>query len=237
VKSLGLDELAPFDPDKRIIEYFLEDKDNKLIDLTLTDFVRETASDSPAPGGGSVAAYVGAMGSALGSMVANLTSHKRGWDDRWEEFSVWAEKGKVIYEELLKLVDKDTEAFNQIMEAFKLSKETPAEVSARKNAIQSATKNAIEIPFRVMQLSYDSMEVIEAMAEIGNPNSVTDAGVGALCAATAVSGAYLNVLVNAKSFTDREAIQEIMNEAGKLEVQAINRCEKIQSIVRKKLDI
>lgn len=237
VKSLGLDELAPFDPDKRIIEYFLKDKGSKLIDLSLTDFVHETASDSPAPGGGSVAAYVGAMGVALGSMVANLTSHKRGWDDRWEEFSVWAEKGKVIYEELLKLVDKDTEAFNQIMEAFKLSKETPVEIAARKSAIQAATKNAIEIPFRVMQISYDSMEIIEAMAEIGNPNSVTDAGVGALCAVTAVSGAYLNVLVNAKSFNDQEAIQTIMNEAGTIEVQAKNRCEKIQSIVRKKLDI
>ncbi len=237
VKSLGLDELAPFDPDKRIIEYFLKDKGSKLIDLSLTDFVHETASDSPAPGGGSVAAYVGAMGVALGSMVANLTSHKRGCDDRWEEFSVWAEKGKVIYEELLKLVDKDTEAFNQIMEAFKLSKETPVEIAARKSAIQAATKNAIEIPFRVMQISYDSMEIIEAMAEIGNPNSVTDAGVGALCAVTAVSGAYLNVLVNAKSFNDQEAIQTIMNEAGTIEVQAKNRCEKIQSIVRKKLDI
>jgi len=237
VKSLGLDELAPFDPDKRIIEYFLEDKDNKLIDLTLTDFVRETASDSPAPGGGSVAAYTGAMGAALGSMVANLTSHKRGWDDRWEEFSVWAEKGKVIYEELLKLVDKDTAAFNQIMEAFKLPKETPVEITVRKSAIQAATKNAIEIPFRVMQLSYDSMEVIGAMAEIGNPNSVTDAGVGALCAATAVSGAYLNVLVNASGFTDKAAIRDLLSEAESINRLARERCEKIQSIVHIKLGI
>ena len=237
VKSLGLDELAPFDPDKRIIEYFLEDKGKKLVDLSLTDFVHEIASDSPAPGGGSVAAYVGAMGIALGSMVANLTSHKRGWNDRWEEFSAWAEKGKVIYEELLKLVDKDTEAFNQIMEAFKLPKETSTEIITRKNAIQSATKNAIEIPFRVMQLSNDSMEVIGEMAEIGNPNSVTDAGVGALCAATAVSGAYLNVLVNASGFTDKSAIQDLLTQAEMLNSQARERCEKIQSIIHAKLGI
>ncbi|HEY3391029.1 MAG TPA: glutamate formimidoyltransferase [Prolixibacteraceae bacterium] len=235
VKSLGLDELAPFDPDKRIIEYFLEDKDNRLIDLSLSEFARETASDSPAPGGGSVAAFVGAIGAALGSMVANLTSHKRGWDDRWEEFSEWAEKGKMIYEELLKLVDKDTEAFNQIMEAFKLPKETPSEITIRKNAIQSATKEAIEIPFQVMQLSYQSMEIIEAMAEIGNPNSVTDAGVGALCATTAVSGAYLNVLVNASDFKDKVAIDKILSEAATIEHNAKIQCEKIQTIVMKKL--
>ncbi len=235
VKSLGLDELAPFDPDKRIIEYFLEDKDKNLIDLSLTDFVYETASDSPAPGGGSVAAYVGAMGAALGSMVANLTSHKRGWDDRWEEFSEWAEKGKMIYDELLKLVDKDTAAFNQIMDAFKLPKETSIELIARKRAIQSATKNAIEIPFRVMQLSYASMDVIVEMAETGNPNSVTDAGVGALCAATAVSGAYLNVLVNASSFQDKEAIKQLLEQAAELELKAKNRCEEIQMLVRSKI--
>ena len=235
VKSLGLDELAPFDPDKRIIEYFLEDKGNKLINLSLTDFIHETASDSPAPGGGSVAAYVGAMGIALGSMVANLTSHKRGWDDRWAEFSEWAEKGKVIYDELLKLVDKDTEAFNQIMEAFKLPKETPAEISTRKISIQAATKNAIEIPFRVMQISYDSMEVIEAMAETGNPNSVTDAGVGALCAATAVSGAYLNVLVNASSYQDKDAIKNLLDQASELDLKAKTRSGQIQILVRSKI--
>lgn len=237
VKSLGLDELAPFDPDKRIIEYFLEDKGNKLVDLSLTNFVHETASDSPAPGGGSVAAYVGAMGIALGSMVANLTSHKTGWDDRWYEFSEWAEKGKVIYEELLKLVDKDTEAFNQIMEAFKLPKETPAEISTRKISIQAATRNAIEIPFQVMQLSYDSLEVIENMAETGNSNSVTDAGVGALCAATAVSGAYLNVLVNASSYQDKDSIKQLLDQATQLELKAKNRCEEIQKLVRSKIGI
>jgi len=237
VKSLGLDELAPFDPNKRIIEYFLENDDNKLINMSLSEFVQETASESPAPGGGSVAAYVGAMGAALGTMVANLTSHKRGWDHRWEEFSSWAEKGKVICDELVKLVDKDTEAFNQIMEAFKLPKDTPDEIANRKTAIQTATKNAIEIPFRVMQLSYNSMEVIEAMAETGNPNSVTDAGVGALCASTAVSGAYLNVLVNASSYLDKEGIKDLLEQAATLELRAKNRCEKIQMLVRKKLNI
>jgi glutamate formiminotransferase/formiminotetrahydrofolate cyclodeaminase len=227
--------LAPFKPDKRIIEYILRDNSNKLTDITLTDFIHETASDSPAPGGGSVAAYAGAMGAALGSMVANLTSHKRGWDDRWKEFSDWAEKGKVIYEELLRLVDKDTEAFNQLMEAFKLPKESAEEIAARKKAVQSATRNAIDIPFRVMQLSYDSMEVIEAMAETGNPNSVTDAGVGALCASTAVSGAYLNVQVNAVGITDKTSIAGILSEAATIELLAKERCEKIQSLVRKKI--
>jgi glutamate formiminotransferase/formiminotetrahydrofolate cyclodeaminase len=235
VKSLGLDELAPFDPNKRIIEYFLEDKTDQLINLSLAEFVRETASESPAPGGGSVAAFVGAMGASLASMVANLTSHKRGWDDRWEEFSDWAEKGKVIYEELLKLVDKDTAAFNEIMEAFKLPKETSDELIARKNAIQSATRKAIEVPLRVMQLSYDSMEVIEAMAEIGNPNSVTDAGVGALCAQTAVTGAYLNVLVNASSFLDKQSIKQFLDKAASLELKAKSHCEKIQTLVRSKI--
>jgi glutamate formiminotransferase/formiminotetrahydrofolate cyclodeaminase len=237
VKSLGLDELAPFDPDKRIIEYLLENNDKKLVDMSIVEFVHETASESPAPGGGSVAACVGAMGASLATMVANLSSHKRGWDDRWEEFSAWAEKGKVIYEELLKLVDKDTEAFNQIMEAFKLPKETPEENAIRKNVIQLATKNAIDVPFRVMQLSYNSMEVIEAMAETGNPNSVTDAGVGALCAATAVSGAYLNVLVNASGFSDKETIGKILTEAASLNLMAKNKCNKIQLIVGKKLGI
>jgi len=237
VKSLGLDELAPFDPNKRIIEYLLMDNGNKLVEMKLTDFVRETASESPAPGGGSVAAYVGALGAALGTMVANLTSHKRGWDVRWKEFSEWAEKGKTDFEELLMMVDKDTEAFNQIMEAFKLPKETLAEILARKSAVQAATKNAIDVPFRVMQISYHAMEVLEEMVEIGNPNSVTDAGVGALCAATAVSGAYLNVLVNTSGFTDKAAIRDLLSEAEALNRQAKERCEKIQSIVHIKLGI
>lgn len=237
VKSLGLDELAPFDPNKRIIEYILDKENETLMNMKLSEFVRETASDSLAPGGGSTAACVGALGAALGSMVANITSHKRGYDDQWKEFSDWAEKGKTIYEELLKLVDKDTQAFNMIMEALRLPKETAEEITVRKGKVQMATKNAIDIPFRVMQLSYQSMDVIEAMAETGNPNSVTDAGVGALCAATAVSGAYLNVLVNASSYKNKEAIMEILSEAASLDFLARTRCEKIQTVVRKKLGI
>ncbi|MEI6139055.1 MAG: glutamate formimidoyltransferase [Mariniphaga sp.] len=236
IKSLGLDELASFDPDKRIIEYLMMGKGNKLVDSSLIDFTRETASDSPAPGGGSVAATVGALGAALGTMVANLTAHKRGYDDRWEEYSDWAEKGKAYYEELLKLVDQDTEAFNQIMEAFKLPKATPEEVKARKKAVQDATKNAIEIPFKVMQTTYQSMEVLESMVNIGNPNSVTDAGVGALCATAAVSGAYLNVLVNASGYSDKSAIRELLSEAETIERQVKEWCEKIQTIVRLKID-
>ena len=237
VKSLGLDELAPFDPDKRIIEYLLEEPTKKMIDTSLSEFVHETASESPAPGGGSIAAYVGSMGAALGVMVANLSSHKRGWDHRWEEFSEWAEKGKFIYEELLKLVDKDTAAFNQIMEAFKLPKGTPDEIAFRKNVVQTATLNAIEVPFSVMQLSYQSMDLIDAMVETGNPNSVTDAGVGALCVVAAVSGAYLNVLVNASSYDDKAAIKQLLDQAAELELLAKSRCEQTQMHVRSKLGL
>jgi glutamate formiminotransferase/formiminotetrahydrofolate cyclodeaminase len=237
VKSLGLDDLVPFDPEKRIIEYLLEDEHRKLTKMSLAEFTRETASDSPAPGGGSIAAFVGTLGAALGSMVANLSSHKRGWDHRWEEFSDWAVKGKGYYEALLRLVDKDTEAFNQIMVAFQLPKGNAEQIAIRKSAVQSATRNAIDIPFKVMQLAYNSMEVTELMVEIGNPNSVTDAGVGALCAATAVSGAYLNVLVNASGFDDKESIRQLLDEAENLEIQAKERCNKIQTDVRKKLNL
>lgn len=184
VKSLGLDELYPFDPQKKIIEYILEEEANKgqkkLIDRTLTDFADETASESPAPGGGSISAYMGALGAALGTMVANLSSHKRGWDERWEEFSDWAEKGKAFQIQLMKLVDEDTNAFNKIMDAFSLPKKTEEEKAIRKQAVQEATRFATEVPFKTMQLCYECMSVAKAMAEIGNPNSVTDAGVGAL---------------------------------------------------------
>src|SRR6185436_2336505 len=181
--SMGLDELAPFKPEEKIIEYMLMDKSgNKLISMNLSDFADETASESPAPGGGSIAAYIGALGVSLATMVANLSSHKKGWDERWEEFSNWAEKGQQYKDELLRLVDADTKAFTGIMNAMSLPKGTDEEKAARKQAMNEATKVAIEIPFKVMQLSYDSMEVIKAMAEVGNPNSVSDAGVGALCA-------------------------------------------------------
>jgi len=213
VKSLGLDELAPFDPKKRIIEYLIDDQSYKLVDLSLSGFSNETLSESPAPGGGSVAAYVGALGAAMGSMVANLSAHKRGWDDRWEEFSDWAEKGKLAHDRLLKLVDEDTAAFNAIMDAFGLPKNTDKEKKLRSAAIQTATKHAIEVPFEVMQTAFQSLEVIQAMATIGNPNSLSDAGVGALCARTAVYGAYLNVLINAGGLSDKVYANDMISQA------------------------
>ena len=213
IKSLGLDELAPFDPKNRIIEYLIDGKNNKLVDLTVAGFSNETLSESAAPGGGSVSAYVGALGAALGAMVANLSAHKRGWDDRWEEFSDWAEKGKVVHDKLLKLVDDDTAAFNSIMDAFGLPKNTDQEKKLRSAAIQAATKHAIEVPFEVMKTAYQAMEVIQAMASIGNPNSLSDAGVGALCVRTAVYGAYLNVRINAGGLSDKEFSRKILTEA------------------------
>jgi glutamate formiminotransferase/formiminotetrahydrofolate cyclodeaminase len=213
VKSLGLDELAPFDPKKRIIEYLIDNQSRKLVEMSLTGFSNETLSESPAPGGGSVSAYVGALGAALGAMVANLSAHKRGWDDRWEEFSNWAEKGKEAHDRLLKLVDEDTAAFNAIMDAFGLPKNTDLEKKLRSAAIQSATKHAIEVPFEVMKTAFQSLEVIQAMATIGNPNSLSDAGVGALCARTAVYGAYLNVRINAGGLADKDFASRISEQA------------------------
>lgn len=214
IKSMGLDELHPFDSKKKIIEYLIEERTGeKLIDKTLYELVNETASESPAPGGGSVSAAVGALGAALGTMVANLSAHKRGWDDRWEEFSEWAEKGKKYHTELLKCVDEDTEAFNTIMAAFGLPKSTEQEKAERKKAIQKATENAIEIPLKVMQLAHDSLEIMLAMAETGNPNSVSDAGVGALCARTAVEGAYLNVKINAAGCDDKQFLEKVLKKA------------------------
>jgi len=237
IKSLGLDELSPFDPNKKIIEYVIqENSDKKLIDLTLNQFKNETASESPAPGGGSISAYVGSMGAALGTMVANLSAHKRGWDERWEEFSNWAEKGKYFHSALLNCVDEDTEAFNQIMTAFGLPKNTEKEKSERKNAIQSATKNAIEVPLKVMQLAYDSLEVIQAMAEIGNPNSVSDAGVGALCARTAVEGAFLNVKINASGFTDVEWLEKVLDKAKNIVASTKQKEDEILILVNKKIE-
>jgi glutamate formiminotransferase / formiminotetrahydrofolate cyclodeaminase len=213
VKSLGLDDLKPFYPKEKIIEYLLDDKKvKKLVDMTCTGFANETASESPAPGGGSVSAYIGALGVALATMVANLSSHKAGWDERWEEFSGWAEKGQKIKDELLFLVDEDTRSFNRIMDAFGLPKETAEEKTARTAAIQAATKYAIEVPFKTMERAFESMEVIEAMVDTGNPNSVTDAGVGALCARSAVIGAFLNVKVNASGLADKAFVDEILRK-------------------------
>ena len=236
VKSLGLDELAPFNPQEKIIEYMLQDKtENKLISMPLHAFADETASESPAPGGGSIAAYVGALGTSLATMVANLSSHKKGWDERWEEFSNWAEKGENIKNELLKLVDEDTKAFNMIMAAFALSKSTDEEKIIRKNAIQSATKYAIEIPFKVMQSTYESMSIIKAMAESGNPNSVSDAGVGALCARAAVRGAFLNVRINAASYDDKTFVLEIIEKGKDIEENTKKLEIEILKIVNEKI--
>ena len=238
VKSMGLDELSPFNPEERIIEYLLKDKaDRKLVSMTLTGFADETASESPAPGGGSISAYIGALGVSLATMVANLSSHKKGWDDRWEEFSVWAEKGQYFKDELTKLVDADTTAFNKIMTAFGLPKSTDEEKANRKQAIQDATKFAIDIPFKVMQLSYDSMALIKAMAEIGNPNSVSDAGVGALCARSAVMGAFMNVRINASGFDDKAVVNDILAKGKDIEEKTIALEAAILKIVNDKIGL
>jgi glutamate formiminotransferase/formiminotetrahydrofolate cyclodeaminase len=236
VKSLGLDELGPFKPEERIIEYLLKDVNSgKLIKMDLTAFADETASESPAPGGGSISAYVGALGISLGTMVANLSSHKPGWDERWKEFSDWAEKGQKMKNELLSLVDEDTNAFNKIMSAFGLPKGNDEEKKARTESIQQATRYATEVPFRVMKISYETMEVIKAMAEHGNPNSVTDAGVGALCARTAVMGAFLNVKINAAGLTDKDFANKIIEQGKAIELKAQSMEADILTIVNSKI--
>jgi len=232
VKSLGLDELSEFIPDKKIIEYLLnEEKQDKLVNLSLQEFANETASESPAPGGGSIAAYMGSLGISLATMVANLSSHKRAWDDRWKEFSTWAEKGQKIKDELLYLVDEDTNAFNKIMEAFSLPKSSEQEVKFRSEAIQNATKYATEVPLKTMILVSSSFPIIKAMAEIGNPNSISDAGVGALCARSAVIGAYMNVRINAAELKDEVFKKEILAKAEKIKNDAIKEEEAILKIV------
>ena len=214
VKSLGLDDLKPFNPDEKIIEYVLKGGSQKqLIDLTLTDFADETAGESMAPGGGSISAYVGTLGVALGTMVANLSAHKAGWDDRWEEFSQWAEKGQAYTSKLLALVDEDTNAFNRIIDGFRMPKDSDAEKAARAEAIESATIYATEVPLLVMETAYNSMEVMDAMAKIGLQNSLSDAGVGALCARTAVYGAYFNVRINAKDIKNRDTAEALLSKA------------------------
>lgn len=214
VKSLGLDDLKPFNPNEKIIEYVLKDKGVKqLVDLTLTDFADETAGESMAPGGGSISAYVGTLGVSLGTMVANLSAHKPGWDSRWEEFSIWAEKGQAYKNKLLALVDEDTNAFNKIIEGFRLPKGSDEEKKARAEAIESATIYATEVPLLVMETACDSMEVMMAMAKDGLQNSLSDAGVGALCARTAVYGAYFNVRINAKDIKNRDTAEKLLAKA------------------------
>ena len=214
VKSLGLDDLAPFDPEKRVIEYLLADaKDERLVRMDLKRFSEETAAESPAPGGGSVAAYVGALGAALGTMVANLSAHKRGWDERWEEFSNWAVKGESFRNELLYLVDEDTRSFDRIMQAMQLPKDSPEQKATRKSAMNEATKCAILVPLRTMEVCVESMSVMKAMAETGLKASVSDAGVGAMCARTGAMGAYLNVRINCAGLDDEAWKKDVLAKA------------------------
>ena len=237
VKSMGLDELKPFTREEKVIEDMIADKGGrKLVDLTVTGFADETASESPAPGGGSISAYMGALAAALGTMVANLSAHKPGWDDRWEEFSDWAEKGRVLVDRLLALVDEDTEAFNRIMAVFGMPKSTPEEKEARAKALEAATLYATEVPLRTMKAAYDTFDIVEAMATTGNPNSVTDAGVGALAARAAVLGAQLNVKINAAGLKDRAKADALTAEAAEIAAKACEREKTIIEGVNKSID-
>ena len=237
VKSMGLDELKPFIRNEKIIEDMLTDNSGtKLIDLTVEGFANETASESPAPGGGSISAYMGALAAALGTMVANLSAHKAGWDDRWEEFSDWAEKGRKLIDELLALVDEDTESFNRIMAVFSMPKSTEEEKKARAEALESATLYATEVPLKTMRKSFDTFELVEAMAKTGNPNSITDAGVGALAARAAVLGAQLNVRINAAGLKDRVKADVLTKEAAEIAAKACQKETEILEIVNKGID-
>lgn len=237
VKSMGLDDLKPFDPKEKVIEYLLEAEDQKkrLIDLTCKGFAAETASESPAPGGGSISAYMGALGAALGTMVANLSSHKAGWDDRWEEFSDWADRGQALLAELLHLVDEDTEAFNRIMAVFAMPKSTDEEKAARSAALQEATLYATEVPLRTMKAAVRVFPLVRTMAETGNPNSVSDAGVGALAARSAVLGACLNVKINAAGLKDRERAGALVAEAESIAADAVRLETEVLAIVEEKI--
>ncbi len=236
VKSMGLDELTPFKPEERIIEYLLRNPaDSRLVSMTLSDFAHETSGESPAPGGGSVSAYVGALGISLAGMVANLSSHKRGWDDRWEEFSDQAEKAEELKTKLIQLVDADTRAYNLILSAMSLPKSTPEEKAARARALQVATREAIDVPYMVMQTAYESMEIIRTMVKTGNPNSVTDAAVGALCARSAVIGAFMNVRINAAGYDDKAYINDLITKGRDTEKKAIELEAEIISYVNEKI--
>lgn len=235
VRSLGLDELAPFVPEDRIIEYRLRDTGlSRLVNLSVRGFAEETASESVAPGGGSVAAAVGALGASLGTMVANLSAHKRGWDERWEEFSGWAEKGQRIKDALLRLVDEDTRAFDKVMVALGMPKSTDAEKSARSAALAAANLGALQVPWQVMQTAFEAFDLIRAMADTGNPASASDAGVGALCTRAAVRGAWLNVRTNAGGVKDTGAIDQIMKDGARMDAEAARLESEILAIVERK---
>ena len=240
IESMGLSTLKKFKPEEKVIEYMLEAEERKgvkrLVDMTCAAFSEETASESPAPGGGSISAYMGALAAALGTMVANLSSHKAGWDERWEFFSDWAENGMAVMNELLALVDEDTAAFNKIMDVFGMPKGTPEEKEARAAAMQVATLYATEVPLRTMKAAYKAFDVVRAMATEGNPNSVSDAGVGALAARSAVMGACLNVKINAAGLKDREVAERLINEANEIQALAQQAEKEILEIVESKIN-
>ena len=236
VKSMGLDDLKPFNPEEKVVEYLIEDKTKKkLVDMTCTGFAQETASESPAPGGGSISAYMGSLAAALATMVANLSSHKAGWDARWEFFSEWADKGQAMMSRLLWLVDEDTEAFNKIMAVFAMPKSTDEEKAARAAAMQEATLYATQVPLETIKATMETFPLIRAMAEEGNPNSVSDAGVGALAARAAVLGACLNVKINAGGLKDREIADKLVGEANALAAEACKLEAEILEIVNSKI--
>lgn len=240
IETMGLSNLKEFKSEEKVVEYILEAEEqkgaNKLVDMTCAAFAEETASESPAPGGGSISAYMGALGAALGAMVANLSSHKAGWDDRWEFFSQWAEKGVNVMNDLLALVDEDTAAFNKIMAVFAMPKNTPEEKAERSRAMQVATLYATQVPLRTMQTTYKVFEIVKAMAEEGNPNSVSDAGVGALAARSAVMGACLNVKINAAGLKDRETAEALVREAEEIQQLAQKAEQEILAIVEDKIN-
>lgn len=241
VKSMGLDELKPFEPKEKVIEYMIEDEQaeaakERLIRMTCKGFAIETASESPAPGGGSISAYMGALGAALGTMVANLSAHKRGWDERWEEFSKVAEEGQAVMNELLALVDEDTAAFNKIMDVFAMPKSTDEEKAARAAAMEAATLYATQVPLRTMKAALRAMPVVRTMAEKGNPASASDAGVGALAARAAVRGADMNVRINAAGLKDRAVADKLIAEAAELVKQAENEEREILEIVNNNIN-
>ena len=236
IKSMGLNDIHTFIPEEKIIEFVMAEKGNrKLVDMNLREFMDETASESPAPGGGSISAYLGALGVALGTMVANLSSHKKGWDDRWKEFSGWAVRGKEIQNRLLELVDKDTEAFNRIMEAYALPKKTEEEKQLRKNAVQQATKTAIMVPLAIMETAFSGFTLLREMVEKGSPSSVTDAGVGALALRSCIKGAFLNVKVNAAGLDDKVFSNKVIIKGSDIERKAVMEEEIILEIVNSKI--
>jgi len=238
IRSMGLNDIHPFKPEEKIIELVMADKsEKKLVSLTMKEFMDETASESPAPGGGSVSAYMGVLGVALGTMVANLSSHKRGWDERWKEFSDWAEKGKVIQNSLLQLVDEDTQAFNKIMEAFSLPKKSEEEKKLKEIAVQEATKNAILVPLKVMETAFSAFGLINEMIENGNPNSVSDAGVGALALRSCIKGAFLNVRINASGLNDKDFVKSVVARGedleSKAEAEEVSILKKVNGVINK----